>query len=160
MVRRRREWQDVSIQESTSAGSQSNQTLTLGAGIDQKGLTMTRLILGLSVGADVLVANSVDQTAISLGIGIFSDDVISGGSFPDPADSSDIPAMGWLWRYRALITEGGGVNSQVYRIDVDLRSQRKLMYGRPVLVIANNTIAGAAFGTKVTGWVRGLYLLP
>ncbi len=60
MVRRRREWQDVSIQESTSAGSQSNQTLTLGAGIDQKGLTMTRLILGLSVGADVLVANSVE----------------------------------------------------------------------------------------------------
>jgi len=159
MVRRRREWQDIYISETTASGTEDNQTLVTGTGVSTKGLTLVRMIIDLMVGPAVPVSGSTDRMLWSAAIGIFSDEAISTVTFPSPSAQEDVPVTGWLWKTQKMIPEGAGEQTELIQINVDLRSQRKLMYGRPVLLIGSNPELGVVFDTKVLGLIRCLYLL-
>ena len=157
MARRRRQWQDHLIDESTASATQDSSVLLDGDTDDTKGMTLVRTIIRLDVMAATLAGDSTDQMAVSLGIGMMSSEAIGSQEFPDPDTAGDIPLSGWLWRSRGIVLELP--QQTLWRIDLDIRSQRKVMYGSPVLVIDNNLKAGTAFTVATVGIIRTLYLL-
>ena len=155
--RRRRQWQDNIIQETTSSGTQDTDALIGGAITETKGLTLVRLIIGINIHPVTPVDSGVDLQSVALGIGMFTAEAIAAGVLPDPNVEDEQPVTGWLWRHQTIIGEWppAGV-----RIDADIRSQRKVMYGGTQIVINNDAESGSAFSVVTTGLIRALYLLP
>ena len=156
--RRRRQWQDNLINEDTPSVGQDNAVLLAGDIDDTKGMTLVRTILRLDVLATSPAIDNVDVQTVTMGIGMISAEALAISVFPDPNNATDIPLSGWLWRWCGCIIEnsnGGGI----VRIDVDLRTQRKVMYGSPVLIINNDPQTGTAFNVRTIGLIRCLYLL-
>ncbi len=159
MVRRRTEWQDVFVNQSLINGAQQETTLILGTGADAKGKTLVRHIIRLTGSGTSPVANSSDLQVVTFGIGVFSDEEISAGTFPDPAVSNEIPRSGWLWRDQFVVAEAADSTSPISMVQIDLRAQRKLMYGRSVLIAVSKNSAGTAFNVALDGIVRSLVML-
>jgi len=155
--RRRRAWQDNILDTQLSSGTQTSFSLVDAAVPDTKGTTMVRCILGLDVRATVPVLNNLDSQTVSMGIGLASGDAAAAGVFADPNTEADQPVGGWLWRWQGLVFKD---SLRRTRIDVDVRSQRKLMYGDLRLIISSDPDQGTAFAVQVIGLVRSLYLLP
>ena len=156
--RRRRQWQDFLVTADVADSAQANANLLDGVITETKGLTAVRFIIRLDLRPSTWVSNSTDSQMVTMGIGIFTADAISGSVYPDPNVSTDHPGAGWLWRYCTLVNEDQA--SGPARIDVDLRSMRKVMYGGTRLVINNDPDVGTAFTVSVRGLIRILYLLP
>jgi len=156
--RRRREWQDFFIDEVTTVGLiDQEQLVRQTAAQDVKGMTLVRMIIGLDVIADGIVNNDTDIMAISLGIGFLAFEISELNIEVNVGVQDDVPSSGWLWRKRMLLGETW--DSKI-RIDEDIRSQRKLMYGQPRLFISAALNSGIGFGVETTGLIRCLYLLP
>ena len=155
--RRRRQWQDRTIDETTSEGTQDSSVLLTGDIDDTKGMTLIRMIIGLNVQAAVLNTTGSAAQLMSYGIGMFAQETIGNLGFPEPSVDADIPQTGWLWRTKIIVRQR--VDAPAVRMDLDLRSQRKVMYGAPALVIDNDADQGAAFDVRTIGMIRCLYLL-
>ena len=157
MVRRRRQWQDFLIDRSVVNAAQGAEVLLSGDVDDTKGMTLVRMIIRLDVTANVLAGDSTDQQIVDMGIGMISAEGILATAYPDPDTAGDIPLTGWLWRTRGVVLELP--QQAIWRIDLDMRAQRKVMYGSPVLIIDNNPGAGLTFTIQIIGLIRMLYLL-
>ena len=155
--RRRRQWLDFTIVEDTPSGSQDSNALIRGDIEDTKGMTLIRIVIGLNIIPTTFVGDSVDAQLVTLGIGMMSLEATAAGLFPDPQNETEQPVTGWLWRAQYVAVESP-IHPGV-RVDLDLRSQRKVMYGQPVLVVSNDPQQGVAFNTTVIGLIRCLYLL-
>jgi len=156
-TRRRRKWEDFLISEVTADGTQDTHILTIDSGTNaNKGRTLVRLIVGIDVIPDGAVENSVDNMNVALGIGMVSTEAFNAGAFPDPNTSLDSPLTGWMWRWNGTVYENP--ESTRVRIDFDIRSQRKLMYGFPVLIINADANSGTPFNVETRGLIRCLYL--
>ena len=155
---RRRGWQDFIISESTADGTQDTQLL-LGAEVDDpKGLTVVRMVIGLSiVPAPPDVQSPLAVMRVSMGIGIISQEAALVAAYPDPNIDEDVPVTGWMWRWNGLVPE---VATVPVRIDLDIRSQRKLMYGSPYFIMNSNLDQETAFTVNTYGLIRVLYLYP
>ena len=155
--RRRREWQDFFIDEVINVGEIDQEQLVRQEGLDAKGMTLVRMIIGLNVISDGIVNDSVDIVEINLGVGLVSFDILETSLEINVGNQNDVPMSGWLWRKRVLV---GEIWQSQNRIDEDLRSQRKLMYGQPRIFVSSSLNSGTAFAVEVTGLIRCLYLLP
>ncbi len=156
--RRRRQWIDNFVDEAGTTGQTDELNLS-GDGDPvkaEKGSTLVRMIVDLVCIPSVFVGNSVDTMEINLGVGIVSDDLALGSLNVGIQD--EIPISGWMWRRRSQIFEGP--SAPMWRVEMDIRSQRKLMYGEPRLFISYATGQGTPFSVDVSGIVRCLYLLP
>jgi len=154
--RRRREWFDTFVTETTGP-AQSDEKILVDVGEENKGKTLVRLIIDLSIQANVAVPSSTERIQMGLGIGVVSADLPAGSV--NVLVESDIPMSGWLWRTRFTITELTNF-SGIMRIHADLRAQRKLMYGEPRLFIGGSLDQGDGFNAQTLGIIRALYLLP
>jgi len=160
MPARRRVWDDAIVNEDTATGTQDSTDLMPNfQESETKGFTLVRLIIGLDLTPNPPgVSTSADQMLMHLGIGVFSREMIDVVDFPEPQLSNNIPMTGWLWRATYVVAENVQVKN--VRIDLDLRSQRRLMYGVPFMVMNAVLHNGVAFNVATTGMVRSLYLLP
>jgi len=157
MANRRRQWQDFHINEVTLATEEDFAGLLQGDVDDTKGMTLVRMVIRLSFTADPRVASGVDQMVMAMGIGMVSSEAIASGNFPNANLFQEIPLTGWMWKYR--VTVSNSAESAIVRVDADIRSQRKVMYGSPVLLLANNLVDNTPFTIITTGLIRCLYLL-
>ena len=158
-ARRRRQWVDILVNEVTS-DAEVDEAILLSQSVvpgDSKGLTLVRLIIRLDVVADAIVEASTDIMSVSLGIGLVSGTLGVAASNMDVGSQNDVPASGWLWRTRLLLGEQW---QSMYRIEADIRAQRKLLYGEPRLFLSASLNSGTAFAVETAGIVRALYLLP
>ena len=122
--------------------------------------TLIRTIIGVDVQAAVRDSGEGDQL-VDLGIGVFSDQADTVAELPSPGVPEDFPLRGWVWRarYRIYASAVDDQNVVPRRVDLDMRSQRKLENGRPRLIVANTNNQGQATAIAVTGMIRMLYLV-
>ncbi len=152
-ARRRREWEDFFISEQTPSESGDTTILSKDGAPDSKGKTLVRIIIGLDVKATLPTGAGGDHMVLSMGIGLASEGILSQISV---GTEGDVPISGWMWRWRGVVSE---IGITPVRVDLDIRSQRKLMYGQPVLWIFNGQYQGTVFDVDTFGLVRCLYLL-
>ena len=163
MVRRRRQWVDTIVDEDIPSGGLNPKQLIPAAFQDEiKGLTIVRMVFGLDIIPLVPQAGSasVDLQLAGLGVGIVSDEAVAAGALPDPLLEASEPVTGWLWRSLFIVNEAVAGTAFLRRVELDLRSQRKMMYGTPQLLIGNTAVTGVAFTLSVRGIVRMLVLQP
>ncbi len=155
--RRRRQWTDRLIDESTANAAFDEEFLINPGDTDDigKGSTLVRMIGDMTVHPITIVNNSVDSMVFAMGIGLVSAEVVAGSI--NVALEGEIPMSGWLWRRRITVFQA---NMDSLRVEFDIRAQRKLMYGEPRLFLANNVGTGPTFEVVTTGLIRSLYLLP
>ncbi len=153
--RRRREWEDNFIDEAGTT-AETDEALLIDVTESNKGKTLVRMIIDLAVLPTSIIFNSTDVMELNLGIGLVSSEVVTGSI--NVGISGELPQSGWLWRRRLLVMEAG--NAGLIKIDADIRSQRKLLYGEPRLFLSYALEAGTSFNVSVTGLIRCLYLMP
>ncbi len=156
--RRRRLWDDQFITEAGGPADEDEHVLIDTQDEENKGKTLVRMIIDLSVAAVPFVAGSNETMAVGMGIGLVSAETPVGTI--NPLVLSSVPQSGWLWRTRFTIGERGTSDGQFREIHADIRSQRKLMYGEPRLFIAYSLDQGDGFIVGTTGIIRSLFLLP
>ena len=122
--------------------------------------TLIRTIIGIDIMPVVRDSGEGDQL-LSLGILVSSDTADITTEIADPADGDSHPLRGWVWRYRTRCYASAVDDQNIYgrRVDMDLRSQRKIENGRPRLVVRNEPNQGVATAFLVSGLIRMLYLV-
>ena len=124
-------------------------------------LTLLRTILGLDIGASVHDQGEGSQR-LAIGLGIASQEAFAAGVLPDPNQDSDFPPRGWIWRaaYRVygFAADQPAIDRQ--RVDMDLRSRRKLENGISYLVADNIDVEGSGGSVRIVGRIRQLWLVP
>ena len=121
-------------------------------------LTLLRTIVRLDLAASVRDSGEGDQ-AVRMGICIVPVEAVANP--PDPKIATDHPTRGWIWRsaYRVYAVATDDQNVDVIRIDVDLRSKRKLENGLCVFVVDNDDNQGTATAIQVIGVIRQLWMV-
>ena len=122
-------------------------------------LTLLRTIIGFDVGHAVHDSGEGSQRA-AMGIGVASQEAFAAGVLPEPDSGSDHLPRGWVWRYVCRVFGFAADQSTIFtrRIDLDLRSRRKLENGLSYLVVDNIDSEGTSGSIKVTGLIRQLWL--
>ena len=148
-----------------SGGGQAQQDLTRFFTDEQTRLaqmTLLRTVVGLNVGLTVHDSGEGSQL-VSLGIGIVSREAFGGGitTTPDPEVDTNFPTRGWVWRARYRVFGFAADQPTVYsqRVDLDIRSQRKLENGVMLYKITNENVEGVANTITVHGLIRQLWLV-
>ena len=161
----RRLWTDTLVDIAVGTGASNFVDLTSTFLVNEMRLaqlTLVRTIVGLDVAYSVHDAGEGSQQA-DLGICGVSREAIAGGvgSLPNPAVAADKPILPWVWRYRARIFGFIADDPAVFtrRIDLDLRSQRRLQNGEMILRVANTAEEGATSTLLFSGLIRCLYLV-
>ena len=126
--RRRRQWSDRFIDEVGIPPEYDEELLINPADEADKGMTLVRMIIDLTCNPVPFVNGSLNTIEVAMGVGICSAEVTAGSILV--ALEGETPMSGWLWRRRFTIQEVNGYGGNV-RIQADIRSQRKLMYGEP-----------------------------
>ena len=159
----RRLWVDTVVSESiVVAGESFVNLLTSLTGTEGHMLQMTliRTIVGLDV-ARLTHDSGEGSERIAMGIGVTSREAISLGTsaLPNPAIETDFPTRGWVWRahYRTygFAADQPAVFNQ--RIDLDLRSMRKLDNGVPYLMLEMDNLEGTSSVVQALGMIRMLF---
>jgi len=123
-------------------------------------LTLLRTIVGLDL-AYAVHDSGEGSMGIGLGFGIESQEAFAAGVHPEPLTRGDFPTRGWVyrgaWRVFGFAADQPTIN--VRRVDLDLRSRRKLENGVSFLVGDSSAIEGATATVKVFGIVRQLWML-
>jgi len=155
-------WLDTHMSEDAAgAGGQFIKQLTaefLVGTLRSSRMTLLRTIVGLDLGMAVRDAGEGDA-ALDIGIGITAPENIT--NVPDPNVSTDHPTRGWIWRarYRVYGVAVDDQNVRTTRIDLDLRSRRKLDNGFCYCVGVNTDNQGVSQPIKVMGLIRQLWLV-
>ncbi len=158
-------WMDRAINDDVTIGTQGNLDLLTGLGEPESRMarfTLTRTIIGLDIARTVHDSGEGSEL-ISLGIQIVSRPSFeSPGSIPSPQDQTEFPARGWVWRasYRVFGFAADQPAIFTRRIDLDIRSQRKLENGVSVLSLQALAVEGANSTARVSGFIRQLWLTP
>ena len=123
-------------------------------------LTLVRTIVGIDIAYSVHDAGEGSQQA-SCGICVISREAESASAIPGPQTANDYPIRPWVWRARYRVFGFAADQPAVYtaRVDLDLRSQRKLENGELVFIARNDPEEGTASTLLFSGLVRCLYLV-
>ncbi len=123
-------------------------------------LTLLRTIIGIDIAYSVHDAGEGSQQ-VSCGIGVVNREALVAGvaSLPQPQVAADFPTRPWVWRARYRIFGFAADQPAVFnqRVDLDLRSMRKLENGENVFIAANNPEEGVTTTILVSGMIRSLY---
>jgi len=158
-----RVWIDTGISAPLGEGSQTVLSLMSGVSATQTRfdrMTLLRTIVGVDIAYTVHDSGEGSQ-AISLGIGIASQEAFAAGTVADPEIDTDFPTRGWVWRARYRVFGFAADQPAVFtrRIDIDLRSQRKLENGEAFIIISNGSFEGVASAVTTFGLIRQLWLV-
>jgi len=159
----RRLWLDSNQNLTASSGGASQQTLMAGIAVSQTRfdqMTLLRTIIGIDVGYSVHDAGEGSQL-VSIGIGVTTAEAFAASVLPDPEVEADFPVRGWIWRARYRVFGFAADQPAVFtrRVDLDLRSQRKLENGVAFINIQNTAVEGVSSTVLMTGLVRQLWLV-
>ena len=156
-------WIDTILDFQVATGAQGNISLMTGVSATQTRfdrMTLLRTILGFDI-ANTVHDSGEGSQSVSLGVGITSQEAFAAGTLPDPEVSGDFPRLGWIWRARYRIWGFAADQPAVFtrRVDLDLRSQRKLENGEAYLIVSNVANEGSTALIEVTGMLRQLWLV-
>ena len=159
----KRLWIDTVTDFSIASGAAANISLMTGVSSTQTRfdqMTLVRTIIGCELAYTVHDFGEGSQV-VFLGIGMTSQEAFAAGSFSDPDVNTDFPVRGWVWRagYRIFGFAADQPAVFIRRIDLDLRSQRKLENGEMFLATKNNAHEGATGAVDITGMIRQLWLV-
>ena len=125
-------------------------------------MTLLRTIIGLDLARSVHDSGEGSEIC-DIGIGIASQDAFSAGgtALPNPDTEADFPTRGWVWRARYRIFGFAADQPTIFtrRIDLDIRSQRKLENGVSFLVVDLQAAEGATSTMSMIGLIRQLWLV-
>ena len=125
-------------------------------------MTLLRTIVGLDV-ARLTHDSGEGSELVSLGIGIVSSEafVAGGTSLPQPQNNTEFPVRGWIWRARYRVYGFAADQPAVFnrRVDLDLRSMRKLENGVPYFTAQVQAVEGSNSVAQVSGLIRQLWLV-
>ena len=160
-----RMWIDTSAALLLAAGGSLHKSLMTDFTRQQTRLqqmTLLRTVIGIDIGR--LVHDSGEGSEMtSLGIGVASQEAFTAGvtSLPDPNIDADFPTRGWIWRARYRTYGFAADQPAVFnvRVDLDLRSQRKLENGEAFFIGHNELVNGTTSVVQVTGLIRQLWLV-
>ena len=156
-------WVDTNIDANVTAATQVLTSLMSGvSSVDTRigQWTLLRTLVGFDIAYAVHDAGEGSQ-AVSIGIGVTTQEAFSAAAVPDPQILTDFPVRGWVWRARYRIFGFAADQPAIFtrRIDLDIRAQRKLDNGE-AFIVHNLTFAeGAAATVLVLGMVRQLWLV-
>jgi len=162
-VARRTDWEDALVSASVADGVvQKQELLSRHSRSETGGWTLTRLLIHLFVVPAVVSEGTLGDQRVGLGIGVAEGDAFDAGSLPEVLTAADHPMRDWVWRDSMYVRNTGtsGGNVIISEVRADVRSQRKIDGGVPYLLIENAVLNATAFSVRVTGIIRGLYLLP
>ena len=153
-------WLDTFLDTSLADAGQFTTGLMFSFDQDEAvGMTLTRLLLCLQLSA--LVGNTIDsQQIIDIGIGTASAEAFAAVVLPDPNQATEFPEKGWIYRCRHLVNGDAANQLLPVRIELDLKSQRKIDTGVVWLSMQSITNGGTVVATIITGSVRLLMKLP
>ena len=156
-------WIDTVINPTVVIGTQLLQGLMTGVSATDTRLsqmTLLRTIIGLDLARTVHDSGEGSE-AISIGIGIASQEAFAAGTVADPGVSTDFPTRGWVWRQRYRIWGFAADQPAIFtrRIDLDIRSQRKLENGESYMAADLIAVEGANSTVNVTGIIRQLWMV-
>ena len=158
-------WIDTLISTAVGSGGQIVLPLSpVGLSTVERRLTqntLLRTIVRLDLAATVRDSGEGDNI-VDLGIALLS--IESSGATsgaPDPSSQGDFPVMPWVWRsrYRVYAVAVDDQNTDVIRIDLDLRGRRKIGNGQLHLIVDNTANQGTAVSVTPTGLIRTLLLV-
>jgi len=154
-------WVDTLLSLAVASGGLDIDQLTAEFSVEDLRMgrmTLLRTIIRADLAATVRDSGEGDQI-VDLGIGIVPREAI--GNVPDPSVATDHPTRGWIWRARYRVY-ASAVDDQFVdpiRIDLDLRSKRKLDNGLAFLEIQNQPNQGVATAITMSGLIRQLWLV-
>ena len=125
-------------------------------------MTLLRTIVGINIGLTIHDAGEGSQL-VSVGIGIASQEAFAAGlgALSDPELDADFPTRGWIWRSRYRVFGFAADQPAVFtqRVDLDLRSQRKLERGESFMIATNEDVEGTSSPITIHGLIRQLWLV-
>jgi len=154
-------WIDTSAALLIAAGGQTHKSLMTGVSSTQTRfdqMTLLRTVIGLDV-ARFIHDSGEGSDQVSLGIGVTSQEAFAAGSLSDPEVDTDFPSRGWIWRARYRVYGFAADQPAVFntRVDLDIRSMRKLENGEVFFVGSSELVEGNASTTQVIGLIRQLW---
>jgi len=156
-------WIDTDLNNDVTVATADSLSLMTGvAAVNTRlaQMTLLRTIIGIDVGRTISDSGEGSEV-ISLGIGIASQEAFAADSLPDPEVDTDFPTRGWIWRarYRVFGFAADAAQYMTRRIDLDIRSQRKLENGEAFMNFSLRAVVGAGSAVRVTGMIRQLWLV-
>jgi len=156
-------WIDTNIDLAVASGGQVVASLmtNFSQGTTRlQQMTLLRSVIGIDF-APVVMDSGEGSTEVSAGIGIATAEAFAAETLPDPATATDYPTRGWVWkgRYRVWATAADRAVLFTRRVDLDMRSQRKLDNGIGYLIIDNNAHEGSTVAIQAFGLIRQLWLV-
>jgi len=156
-------WEDTGVAMSLSVGSTASKLSLVSSIVDTRynQMTLLRTIIGLDV-ARFTHDSGEGSEQVSLGIGIASPEAFNTAlALSDPEVDADFPTRGWIWRGRYRIYGFAADQPAVFnaRVDLDLRSMRKLENGIMYFAAQSSTVEGTSSLSRVSGLIRQLWLV-
>ncbi len=156
-------WVDTVIDNTLAIGAQTVISLMTGVSATQTRfdrMTLLRTIIGLDLARSVHDSGEGSEL-VGIGIGIASQEAFAAGTVSDPLTATDFPTRGWVWRAHYRIFGFAADQPAVFdrRIDLDLRSQRKLENGEGFIVADVVAMEGANSTERLSGIVRQPWLV-
>ncbi len=153
-------WVDKAATMILATGGEADITLS-SAIADARFLqaTLLRTIIGINIGTTVHDAGEGSQL-VSIGIGI-ANSIVTTSDLPDPEIDTDYPTRGWVWRARYRVFGFAADQPAVFtqRVDLDIRSMRKLENGKSFMIGRNEAIEGTTNAITIHGLIRQLWLV-
>ena len=156
-------WIDTLLNNAVGSNSQAAIDLTVQFTSEETRLaqmTLMRTVLRFDISHTVHDSGEGSQR-VAVGLGIESQEAFAAGVHPDPDTTGDFPTRGWIyrgvWRVWGFAADQAAVN--VARVDLDLRSRRKLENGLSFIVVDNNAQEGVAGTIQLVGIIRQLWLV-
>ena len=155
-------WDDTFVDVTASSGADTTQLLVGNvADPEKRGCTLVRMLIRLWVNQSTPGVVSGIQ-ALTMGIGLSSDDAFTANALPEVQVADDFPQTGWLFRDQVLVLDETLATGVFAAISVreDVRSQRKLDRASAYIRISNVAVEGTSFSVRCKGLIRALYKLP
>ena len=123
-------------------------------------ITIVRLVGQMAVVPDIPVASATSNQIIDVGIGVASEAAFVAGAVPQPDQTDEYPARGWLYVATKVLFRGNlDTVGEVYPTwEFDIRSMRKIDKGRLYLAAGNGLGDGTPSVIRFIGRIRALCL--
>ena len=156
-------WIDTIISMNIPVANSETVSLMTGVSATQTRfdrMTLRRTLIGVDI-ARILHDSGEGSEQVACGVGIASQEVFAAGQTADPETSTDFPIRGWIWRAQYRIFGYAADQPAVFdrRLDLDLRSQRKLENGEAYFKVRVDTENGVSSNVLISGMIRQLWLV-
>ena len=123
-------------------------------------VTIVRLVGQMAVFPDIPIVSTTSNQIIDVGIGVASEQAFTAGAVPQPDQTDEYPARGWLYVATKSLFRGNlDTTGEHYPTwEFDIRSMRKIDKGRLYLAAGNGLGDGTPIVVRFQGRIRALCL--